>query len=371
MIYHKLEIKNFRGIKKLEIEDLSRVNLFMGKNNSGKSSILEAIFLLTGQYNPQLIINIDTFRNLAHNEEDDFRFVFYNLNFENVPIVRAELGDGKSFRQIRIYPKKNTSESGSNFVSQYKILPGDDLIDTAISERVFGLTIDSISKNIGKQQLNLKNSITIERNQNREAFFNIISDKRSVTDFRALFQHSNTGYTNDLVKRLERMLIDKESSEIIDSLKLLDKRIKSIHLGSNSMIYFDIGAMKLMPAHLMGDGVRKLLFIIANLNETKNGMLLIDEIDNGMHFKSLGLLWKIIFKTAREKNVQLFITTHSREAFQNMCKVLNEREYIEYQDDIRCFTVSRSQDDEAFAFKYNFNDLMYAIEQDIEIRGDF
>ena len=85
MIYQTLEIENFRGIKKLEVKDLNSINIFVGKNNSGKSSILEALFLLTGISNPELILRIDRFRNLIHSEEDDFRFAFYNLNYQNIP----------------------------------------------------------------------------------------------------------------------------------------------------------------------------------------------------------------------------------------------------------------------------------------------
>ena len=42
--YEQLKIENFRGIKSLEINDLARINLFVGKNNCGKTSVLEAAF---------------------------------------------------------------------------------------------------------------------------------------------------------------------------------------------------------------------------------------------------------------------------------------------------------------------------------------
>ena len=60
--FKNLEIKNFRGIGHLEINDLSRVNVFVGQNNSGKSSILEAIHLLAGMSNPDMPQNLNRIR---------------------------------------------------------------------------------------------------------------------------------------------------------------------------------------------------------------------------------------------------------------------------------------------------------------------
>ncbi len=72
-MYKSFKIENFRGIKKCELTELKRINIFLGKNNCGKSSILEAIFLLTGYNNPILSVNIDLFRNLGHNK------IFFNI----------------------------------------------------------------------------------------------------------------------------------------------------------------------------------------------------------------------------------------------------------------------------------------------------
>lgn len=80
MILSKISIENFRGIKTAQIDDLSRINLLVGKNNCGKSSILDAIFLLLGANNPGLIVQIDNIRGLLHTEANDFRFSFYKLD---------------------------------------------------------------------------------------------------------------------------------------------------------------------------------------------------------------------------------------------------------------------------------------------------
>jgi AAA15 family ATPase/GTPase len=61
-MFTKLEINNFRGIRKLELNDFNRINVFVGKNNVGKTTVLEALFLLNGASNAILPLKINGFR---------------------------------------------------------------------------------------------------------------------------------------------------------------------------------------------------------------------------------------------------------------------------------------------------------------------
>jgi AAA15 family ATPase/GTPase len=76
MRYSDLQISNFRSVKDLSLDGFSRVNLFTGKNNCGKTTILEALFVLSGMSNPNLPITINTFRDLILTSDDELRFAF-------------------------------------------------------------------------------------------------------------------------------------------------------------------------------------------------------------------------------------------------------------------------------------------------------
>ena len=80
MQFDKISIKGFRGIKSLEISGLSRVNLFVGKNNSSKTSVLEAVYILCGAYNPNLLINVDNFRGMILDEPNKLLYIFNDLD---------------------------------------------------------------------------------------------------------------------------------------------------------------------------------------------------------------------------------------------------------------------------------------------------
>ena len=85
--FKNIDIKNFRGIKHLLIDDFSRVNVFLGQNNSGKSSVLEAIFLLAGMSNPDLPLSLNKARtrNFRIVNLQDVRYQFNSLNLKNTP----------------------------------------------------------------------------------------------------------------------------------------------------------------------------------------------------------------------------------------------------------------------------------------------
>ena len=103
-MFKKIEIRNFRAIKELDIEDLGRVNLFLGKNNCSKTSILESIFLLIGCTNPKLILDIHTFRDLSFGGKNNLSFIFHDFDYKNTIKIKAITGEEKEYRELEIKP---------------------------------------------------------------------------------------------------------------------------------------------------------------------------------------------------------------------------------------------------------------------------
>lgn len=103
MNYKSLKITNFRAINSLEAEDFKRVNLITGRNNCGKTTVLEALFLISGMSNPQIPIVINNFRNLILNGDDNFSVLFNELDFSHIPEISA--GINGHTRSIAIKPK--------------------------------------------------------------------------------------------------------------------------------------------------------------------------------------------------------------------------------------------------------------------------
>ena len=89
-MFHNIEINRFRGIKYSKIEGLKQINLFFGKNNCGKSSLLDAFFLISGISNPKLPLNVNIIRNYRRLEPSDMKLDFYSLDMSSPIVIRAE-----------------------------------------------------------------------------------------------------------------------------------------------------------------------------------------------------------------------------------------------------------------------------------------
>lgn len=383
MKYKKIHIQAFRGIKELEIDNLSKVNVFLGQNNSGKSSILEAIFLLTGFNSPALILNIDLFRNLLHSEEDDFRFAFYNLDYASKLLIEGELVTKNSYRKLEIIPKNSSSLkkiqvqkikatiNGSGTLSSEMPIQSDTLIETSLNttEDINSLEFKADVKDFQTEKKVFSSSIILNRTSSGMEF-SVEHDPKKYFGFKAILQGVNFRNLSELSKRIENLIVAKKKAELIRDLKQIENRITDITTSTNSMIYVDIGAKRMIPSNLMGDGFLKYMNIVANINEVKDGILLIDEIDNGLHFTSMKKLWKTVLLLSEANNSQLFITTHSKESLMFLKEVIEEDEMIQYKPFVKCYTVSKLADNTVKAYPYDFDSLEYAIENDIEIRGE-
>ena len=119
----------------------------------------------------------------------------------------------------------------------------------------------------------------------------------------------------------------------------------------------------------MGDGIIKIIAILAAISEGKNGILFIDEIENGLHYSSLMPLWKAILKMALESHVQLFIATHSDECIHAMVRTYQT--YHESgigEDFVSLFRIDRNRDGQHRAIQYDSDILLAGLGEDFEVR---
>ncbi|MFC4220209.1 AAA family ATPase [Flagellimonas marina] len=356
-----LSIKNFRGIKTLELEDLGKVNLLLGKNNTSKTSILEALFLLCAGGAPEIIYRIHQWRDLTLNEEDDLKFIFYNLNYNNKINIEAENSVNELNTRLEISP----DESGKTSVS------GDIKKDNiTISDSTNYHDINSLNvKLVWKEKHNKTQSSTATIQHNGNKGFVFSNHKGKIPFINAVMVVSRIHYAPNLEKRLEKLIISKQIDEIVSILKTIDSRIRNISVLSGRMVYVDLGKENLVPLNLIGDGMRRLFNILLAIYDAENGIVIIDEIENGFHHTVLEKVWEAILSTSRKFNVQLFIATHDLEALKRLNSVLKiEKDDIHsYQKGVRSYTI-RMLDDNLKSYKYDFKSFSTAIEENLEIR---
>ncbi len=358
MFFKHIDINNFRGIESLIISDIKQVNLITGKNNCGKTSILEAIFLLTGMSNPQLAVNIHAFRDLVLTDDGDFSYLFNNFDFSKSLSINGQLDSQK--RELKIEAIPPTSSEISKQISEKRELSREELMlnaSTTTEDSIDGLTL---SVNINQKE---KFQTEIKLKQGEIKFPGNYEEK-----LRASFINPST-IMRDIDLRLDAILVRKDLGIIINALQEIESNLLDIRMGARGMVYADIGIDKLVPLNIMGDGIRRILAILAAISERKNGILLIDEIENGLHYSTLSILWKAILKTAVDNNVQLFITTHSYECIAAMTKIYKESpSFTQKKDFISLFRIDRNSKGQHRAFQYETDTLLAGIEKDFEVR---
>ena len=344
-MFNKIEIERFRGIKRASIEGFKQVNLFFGKNNCGKSSLLESLFLASGLSNPLLPINVNFMRGYNKARLNDLKLDFYNLDSIYPIHIRLENEERRDL-------KLNLIEQEQNNVS---LNAGDTNILSNIEEGKYGLKFDfKINDKHFESQLvfNSANSTDATR----------IVSKHYVESLRCIYLSPKYDFSTS-IQGLKNILQNKDERFIVEGLRLIEPRVKDFIFTDKEMLV-DVGLAKRIPINMMGDGARKIVSLLTSVYDCKNGILLIDEISNGFHYSVMRDLWKVLIDAVVKNHTQLFATTHDVDSI----KGLRDAALENYKDIVAAFKLLKTSDDELKAYHYSLESLDYSINQEIEVR---
>ena len=344
-MFNKIKIERFRGIKYASIEGLKQINLFFGKNNCGKSSLLESLFLASGVSNPLLPIYVNIMRGYGKARLNDLELEFYNLD-STLPIHIKLENEEKRDLKITLFQQNQNNVSlktdEANILSNVEESKYGLKLDFAINDKVFGSEVHFDSTN--------SNDATriIPKDYEEPLRCTYLSPKY---DFNASIQG------------LKNILQNKDEHFIVEGLKLIEPRVKDFIFTDKEMLV-DVGLSKRIPVNMMGDGARKIVSLLTAVYDCKDGALLIDEISNGFHYSVMCSLWKVLINAAVINNTQLFITTHDVDSI----KGLRDAALTSYKDIVAAFKLLKTNGDELKAYHYSLESLDYSINQEIEVR---
>ena len=340
-----LSVTHYRGLKIANVEDCRRINVFFGRNNCGKTTLLEAFFLLAGQSNPVLPFNVNAFRGYKTlHSESDVRINFYNLD-TSTPIVISS--SGTTDRKLTITLLKSLSDT-------MDIQSIVDVNSRAV-EKYFGLKLVFDG---GKSS-----ELIVNDGESGHAKLNM-ADQYDETIVAELL-HPRMVVSENAARKLTKLIADKQKDRVLSVMQLIDKKVEDV-IVANDTIMVDVGADHFLPIHVMGDGMVKILLNLLTIYECAGGIALIDEVDNGLHYSMMEQMWNVMIKAAVENDVQLFVSTHSIDSIKGLNAVL---EYGEYDRGcVSAYKLVKSMDDVQTALRYDADTLNYMINQEIEIR---
>lgn len=336
-----LYIKNFRLFKTLEIDKLSNVNFIVGKNNSGKSCLLEALRVYATNASPVLLYDLISERGqdwelrFKSNEElailpieNPLRHLFYGYKFPDINDNFMEIGslhipENRVKLYVSLY-KNIETESGSKRVKIDEF--SEDNFSLEDTERI--LEIETSESKKLSIRLNNKDILDYQKYRRNLHF------STSGIQPRYNVQIVPTNHISD--RKIERLWDNINTKrylryEVFNALQLIDKNIQEIVLVNRSrdiapiLIYND---EREIPLKSLGDGITHLFHVILALVNAKDGLLLIDEFENGLHYSVQSKLWDLIFQLSEKLNVQVVATTHSKDcinAFEEIWKKYPDR----------------------------------------------
>ena len=314
----QFDIHEYKGIHDLTLNRLNAINVLTGDNNSGKTSVLE---LLSTIDNPQ---NTGTWGLCARTTGTRVRERFYFNSFYNMfPI------DSDSKKISYTFTDENKAENTVTLTAE--------LEETQISEkemyRINGLlrtgSTHQEDEMVDTLCMHLYTDINNER-ANEDIIYDFqkrISrrvDRRNTRFIKTVYvspvEHANGNLD------LNYILADSELyDEMINILQTFDENIVNITALKNDDNPFFTEYMvltkdhtKALPLTAYGDGMKKALLLLSSVVRARNGILLLDEFETAIHISAMDSVFSWLFKSALKLDVQVFLTSHSKEAIEKV-----------------------------------------------------
>ena len=358
-MFTSISIKNFRCFKDLSIDSLERVNLVAGANNVGKTVVLEAIFLLIGATNISLVAKISAFRGVEEFKGDVtsvrdmlWRPLFSNLDSNATIEISGALNTSRQHK-VELEMVAGTSA---------RLALGNDSAREA-GPRTDGLAgqmmrlhyTDPMGETRVTEMLIDEKGVRVEPVPSEPPFpgFFLASRRRTTPQEDA-----------ERFGRLEEMV--QGPYNLLETLKIVEPRLKrltTIFRAGVPMIYGDIGLGRMLPLPLMGDGLGRLTSILLAIVNAPHGVVLVDEVENGLHHTIMDKVWQAIGDAARRSDTQIFATTHSFDCIRAAHQAFEAGGTY----DFRLHRLERT-DDTIEAVTYDQEVLAAAMRADMEVR---
>ena len=339
-----ITIENFRQFDHLEVKDLKRINFFVGKNNCGKTTVLEALFIMIG---PQIYgawAKLSRFRGLALQND------LMSNAFGNSPTntIKLSINIGEEHCKLIISPK---TENEMPFTS----LPGEN----NQVKKAYDYNITTTKNKIEEVY---KASVSVLQNGDHLTPIKTFSNSYGGCVFL-----SEKTLMNDMKGQIQELFKKSQEHKLVELLKLFNDNITNILVIGNDIYIENKDSGRLILA-LMGDGLKKYLTIVCALLDERLTCIFIDEIENGLHFETQKTILRAILRLSKEKDLQMFITTHNYETLKFLSEIMQEDEFNTQQDAVQVINIANTVKKGYQSYNYSIDGLIDFIHNETEVR---
>ena len=377
MRIEKLAIEDFRRFQRFTMKDMGRVNLIVGTNNCGKTTVLEAINMLMSQGNLATIWTMHNRRGEITWLERDDPAAELSRQYEVRRLFRGyEVTVGSSFRlsattdvgPAALEARIEEYDPAEPEHFQPPLLPSD-----IPQESISPLSL-SLSWSNGEPRdfhLPLSRPGTVGADAFNRAARGVGPHHYPVRLVTA------SSLAADVVSKLfDDIVLTPEEDLVIETLRIIDPtierlasagldRIPSIwhHSPRAGLFVRQKDVKDRVPIGSMGDGIWRILGLALFVVHSRNGILLVDDIDTGLHHTIMEDIWKFLYVAATQHNVQVFATTHSRDSYESLAAIC--RDSVADNSDVTIQRIERGREE---AVAYTEQEIIAAAARDIEVR---
>lgn len=319
--FKNCKINGYRALDNFELKDLGDVNIIVGDNNSGKTSVLEALNIVSNAGDFNSIVRtarererVVTNASLAPTLWESFINVF-NKNSKHLSFdISCDTKEGKLLVGLEGEVKSYLHEFRDNHISINNMSFPEIVSTLQELEDFFGNYIYEIPTDMSKkrvEKIEYFKGANVRGNNDGE----FIKCKYLSTAEYLLGRHfSNIIRDRNMLDRVIKIL-QKFDSNITD-LRIIEENGRIIQMVEKRNVGY-------MPLSSYGDGVKRVIAFAGAIASAENGILLIDEVETGIHTKAMDKVFKFVVDLCMEYHIQLFLTTHSDEALRKFIHLEN------------------------------------------------
>lgn len=334
----QIDIEAYRGIHDLKLGNLNSINILTGDNNSGKTSVLE---LISGMRDPYSIL---AWTGMILNRVSTARKkLFYQELYNLFPVDSEEKVIGYKFLDNNDVMTKITlkAEIDEIQIPEQEMLRINRLMRTEDSKEA-----DDI---IDAKYMKLTTYVN-DKKTGEEILYDFQNNIPYVVEEKDIFLRtvyvSPVDHTRGNLY-LDQILSDSEMyEEMLSILRTFDENIIGINAiaadaNASAAEYMILtkNHKKALPLNVFGDGMKKAILLLSAVIKAKDGILLLDEFETAIHTSAMDQIFSWILESAKRLNVQVFLTSHSKEAIEKVLKCNKE-----LQSDIHVYTLYRKED---------------------------
>jgi hypothetical protein len=319
-----VHIERFRAFDRLDVEGLTRVNLIVGKNNAGKTALLNALELyfsdaplttLMLQLREEMFVSAPLLKESGPLSLLDVRPLFHGFRASIGDRCRVSGDDGRPELRLEIRGFGHAAD-----LAGIRLEPDNPLQD-ASSPALLLFGGDVLKE---AHQLAPAGGLPAE-----------LARKRSAGQVRqaAQFVPPELLSARRLAEFWNEVALTPAQDDVIKAMQIVEPDLLALtflgngaaEAGYGSVVVRLRGVGERVALASMGDGLKRILGLSLKLAVAKGGALLIDEIDTGLHYSTMVDMWRLVVETARRLDIQVFATTHNQDCIDAIRRLRQEQ----------------------------------------------